>query len=208
MRGFRRPMSRRAKLRVVAGSTVALAVFAIGFLVLRNQQAQRLADLAVVGLKALPAAAQRIEDFHRVKVKNARKVWEISAKEAQYFEEPNEIVVVEPRVSFYVKGANPGDKEEVISLRGGEGRLSLDGRNVERVSLSRGIELRFRDFVLVTEKANFDQDAEKVVAPGKVSITGDGVVLTGKRMTVEVSSERLKLHEVKTVFSPTRAVKQ
>ncbi len=201
-------MSRRAKLRVVAGSTVALAVFAIGFLVLRNQQAQRLADLAVVGLKALPAAAQRIEDFHRVKVKNARKVWEISAKEAQYFEEPNEIVVVEPRVSFYVKGANPGDKEEVISLRGGEGRLSLDGRNVERVSLSRGIELRFRDFVLVTEKANFDQDAEKVVAPGKVSITGDGVVLTGKRMTVEVSSERLKLHEVKTVFSPTRAVKQ
>ena len=41
----------------------------------------------------LPQVAQHIRNFRRVKVKDGRTIWEITAADAQYFEHQREIVV-------------------------------------------------------------------------------------------------------------------
>jgi len=44
----------------------------------------------------LPEAAQRIQNFRRVKMEGDRKAWEIAAREAQYFEDDQAVSVQAP----------------------------------------------------------------------------------------------------------------
>ena len=55
----------------------------------------------------LPQVAQRIQNFRRVKVKDGRTVWEITADDAQYFDKENAVVVRLPRVTFSMDDGDP-----------------------------------------------------------------------------------------------------
>lgn len=176
-------------------------ILAIVALLVRNQRSYHLVDIAALGLKALPEGAQRIEDFRRVKVKDSRKVWEVSAKEARYLEDRGEVLVTEPQVTFYLPDGQAEGGDGVISMRGGEGRLALKGRELVKLWLDGGIDLRFRDFALQTERATFDQESETVIVPGPVAITGNGVSLRGAGMVIDVQAERVVLSDVESTFS-------
>jgi len=66
----------------------------------------------------LPNVAQRIQNFHRVKVDNGRKVWEVSAREAQYLENEEVVVVAHfGRIDFLICNAGiwEGASVEAIS---------------------------------------------------------------------------------------------
>jgi len=52
----------------------------------RSQWQQHLRGLRSAQLDFLPEAAQRIQNFRRVKMDGDRKAWEVAAREAQYFE--------------------------------------------------------------------------------------------------------------------------
>ncbi len=201
MRPFHTPTSHRAKLRLLAGAAALAGILAIVVLLVRNQRTYHLGEIAALGLKVLPEAAQRIEDFRRVKVKDSRKVWEVSAKEARYLEERGEVLVTEPQVTFYLPDGKSEGQEGVISMRGGEGRLALKGRELVKVWLDGGIDLRFKEFALQTDRATFDQESEKVVVPGPVAITGNGVSVKGTGMVIDVRAERVVLSDVESTFS-------
>jgi LPS export ABC transporter protein LptC len=125
-----------------------------------------------------------------------RKVWEVAAREAQYFEEDRQIVVEAPEVSFYVK-----DDQGVVSVKGKQGTIVLDGREMERVDLDGSIELRFRDYLVRTDRAFYQRAEDSVVSPGAVQVTGDGLSLSGERMTVEMGSQRVRFEgNVRTVL--------
>jgi LPS export ABC transporter protein LptC len=148
-------------------------------------------------LDVLPEAAQRIRDFHRVQVKDGRKVWEVSAREAQYYQEDQLIAVIEPRVSFFLE-----DGREV-GLRGSEGRILLVDRDLSSVELQGGIEVRLGEYSLRTESARFDRAANRIDAPGRVELTGDDFTLAGDRMSVHLNDGRLSLAgEVATTLRP------
>jgi LPS export ABC transporter protein LptC len=182
----RRILTRR-RVRGLLGLVVLLAVGAVGVQLGRNLWAQHLRRMRTAALDFLPEIAQRIQNFRRVKMQGDRKVWEVAAREAQYFEDDQQIVVHGPEVSFFLKG-EPG----AVSLKGAEGKIHLSGREMQRVDLDGGIELTFRDYLVKTERATYTQDADTVVTPG-VAITGNGLAVNGSRMTVEMGSQRLRL---------------
>src|SRR5215212_1588533 len=94
----------RRRVRGALGLIVLLAVGAVGLQLGRNLWAQHLRKLRTNALDFLPEVAQRIQNFRRVKMQGDRKVWEVAAREAQYFEDDQQIVVREPEVSFFLKG--------------------------------------------------------------------------------------------------------
>jgi len=189
------PFSRR-RVRTMLGLVLVLAVGAVGVQLVRSQWAQHLRSLRSQELDFLPQVAQRIQNFRRVKMEGDRKVWEVAAREAQYYEEDRQIVVDGPEVSFFVK-----DDQGVVSVKGKQGKILLDGREMDRVDLEGDIELRFQDYLVKTDKAFYQRADDSVVSPGAVVVTGDGLSLSGERMTVEMGSQRVRVEgKVRTVL--------
>src|SRR5262245_66592141 len=116
---------RRIRLRAALLLVVATALGGIGYLSSRNVIARRARTLEDLGKDFLPQVAQRIQNFRRVKMENGRTVWEVTAKDAQYFEQDNQIVVVEPDMTFFM---DEGQREAHVSRV--EGRIRLDGGGV------------------------------------------------------------------------------
>ena len=176
-----------AQLRLIL-VTVAVASLAwIGYRVadtLRNRREQPLGS----ALRLLPDAALRLHDFRRVKLEDGRAVWEVSAREAQYFEDGNRAVVRRPEMVFYADG---GDKARVA---GGEGSLSFDGADLRSVELHGGVHVEGSAYVIETEAATYERDRDVIIAPGTVRISGRNLEVQGNEMEVFVSTRRLTLH--------------
>jgi len=179
---------------------VALIILVLatgGGLVARHLWNQRKGDLARQALDLLPEVAQRIRDFHRVKVDNGRKVWEVSASEAQYYEDEEMVVVKEPTVSFYLEDGR------VVALRGNEGKVYLGGRDLQSVEMIGDIDVQLGEYALRAEKATYDRRSDAIVAPGEVEISGDSFDVRGEQMEVSVGSQTLKLSGgVETTLRP------
>ena len=191
--------SARRRVRTLLGVVLIVAVGAVGVQLARSQWAQHLRSLRTRELDFLPQVAQRIQNFRRVKMEGDRKVWEVAAREAQYFEEDRQIVVDEPVVSFFVKG-----DQGVVSVKGKQGKILLDGREMDRVDLEGDIELRFRDYLVQTDRAVYQRAEDAVVSPGAVVVTGNGLALSSERMTVEMESQHVRFEgKVRTVLERT-----
>jgi LPS export ABC transporter protein LptC len=187
----------RRRARFWLGMILVATVAGVGVQLARSQWVQHLRRLKTGQIEFLPEAAQRIQNFRRVKMEGGRKAWEVAAREAQYFEDDHEIVVQEPEVSFYLK-----DGEGTVSVTGTTGRIVLEGREMDRVELEGGIQVRFKDYLVRTDRAVYERSTDTVVSPAVVSITGDGVALTGSGMTVEMGSQRVRLQgDVETVLT-------
>lgn len=188
-------MRTRARRFVVA--LVVLLLATGGGLLARHLWKQKKSDLARQALDLLPNVAQRIRDFHRVKVDNGRKVWEVSAKEARYHEDEEMVVVTEPMVSFFLEDGR------VVALRGNEGKVYLGGRDLQLVELVGEIEVELGDYAVRAEYASYDRRTDVVIAPGKVEISGDTFDMRGQQMEVTVGSQRLILSGgVETTLRP------
>ncbi|HXQ21180.1 MAG TPA: LPS export ABC transporter periplasmic protein LptC, partial [Candidatus Acidoferrales bacterium] len=177
----------RKRLRLVMISIVVLLLAAVGGLVGRSLWQQGQQDAAQKGLEFLPGVAQHIQDFHRVKVQDGRKVWEVSAQDAQYFEEDKAVVVRDAMMQLFTKDGR------VVGLKGSEARITLDGRDVSRVDLSGDIQVTLADYIVRTDRATYDYSRELISTPGAVEISGRGVQLHGDRMEVQVRPERVTL---------------
>src|SRR3989442_11863755 len=93
---------RRTRLRAGLLVVVAAALTGIGYEVSRTVGAHRARTLADLGSDFLPTVAQHIRSFRRIKVEKGRTLWEITARDAQYFDKQDEIVVREPQITFYL----------------------------------------------------------------------------------------------------------
>jgi LPS export ABC transporter protein LptC len=187
----------RKRARRVILFVVVLLLASGAWLLGRVMWERRSQDLAQQAIDLLPQVAQRIKDFHRVKVDDGRKVWEVAAKEAQYFQEDQLVVVKQPLVSFYVKDGR------VVSLRGDEGRVTLGKRDLQQVEVSGGIEVDLGGYALGTDYARSEREPGVILAPGAVHIRSDDFDLHGRDMRVDVEQQRLTLDEqVETTLWP------
>lgn len=189
----------RRRVRTLLAVLMVTALGAVVVQLARSQWAQHLRSLRTRELDFLPQVSQRIQNFRRVKMDGDRKVWEVAAREAQYFEEDKQIVVDDPEVSFFVK-----DGQGVVSVKGKQGKILLDGREMDRVDLEGGIELRFRDYLVQTDRAFYQRADDTVVSPGSVRVTGDGLSLSGDHMKLEMDAQRVRFEgNVRTVLERT-----
>jgi LPS export ABC transporter protein LptC len=125
-----------------------------------------------------------------------RKAWEVAAREAQYFEEEQQVAVQEPEVHFFLK-----NDQSVVSVRGDKGTLYLSGRDMDRAELEGAIEVHFKDYVVKTDRAVYERASDTVVSPTAVTIIGNGLSINGAHMTVEMEAQRFHLEgNVQTVL--------
>src|SRR6476660_5761496 len=169
----------RTRLRWLVVALLVLVLAAGAWLLKGDIEARRRADQARPIIDALPNVAQRIQDFHRVKIDNGRKVWEVSAREAQYLESEQTVVVDAPLVEIFLADGRS------VSLRGTGGKVFLHERELQRVDLSGSIEVQLGDYALHTDTAHYEADRGVIVAPGDVRITGADFELVGQHMEVD-----------------------
>jgi len=181
---------RRTRLRAALLIVVGAALGGIGYLVSRNVIARRVRSVEELGRDFLPQVAQRIQNFRRVKVEHGRMVWEITAKDARYFEQDNQIVVVEPRMTFFLK-----DQGRTAHLTGNEGRITLEGHDVSMLTLQGEVVVRLDDLELDTDEATYERERDLITAPGVVTVRGRTLDVRGRRMEVDVEPQHVRLLE-------------
>ncbi|MCW5889824.1 MAG: LPS export ABC transporter periplasmic protein LptC [bacterium] len=174
---------------------VALAFLGLGVQVWRSVgRAEK--SIAELGAGLLPDVAQRMQFFKRVKVKDGRTVWEITADDAQYFDKQNAVVVRRPRVTFSID-----DGERRGELTGTEGRLVLVDRELESMVLRGSVVLKLDDMVLNADEATYDRTRDLITVPGDVTITGSDLDLTAHGMEVDVTPQLVRFQgDVRTVL--------
>jgi LPS export ABC transporter protein LptC len=176
---------------------VLLLLCGVGFLVGRSLWQQHARELTQGGLEFLPGVSQHIRDFHRVKLQDGHKVWEISAQDAQYFQEDNLVVVQDAVLELHLRDGR------TIGLKGNEARIVLAGREISRVELNGAIQVTASGYVVLTDHAIYDEERRVISAPEPVEISGRGLHLRGDSMEVEVDTEFVKLvRNVSTHLEP------
>lgn len=179
---------RKRLRRLVVGSLVLLLLVGAAMLA-RNFWEQRKVELALEAIELLPDVAQRIQDFHRVKVDDGRKVWEVAAKEARYFEGDGVVAVEDPVVSvFFEEGRS-------VSLQGRSGKVILDGADVDRVEIEGEIDVKLNEYALSTESAYYEANTDRIIVPGAVRVESKQLQIDGNEMEIEVGAQRLRVND-------------
>jgi len=175
----------RSRVRLLVGAGLVLVLAAGAAVLGRDLLEQKKQDLALQALDILPDVAQRIRNFHRVKVVEGRKVWEVSAREAQYREDEGVVSVEQPKVELFFKDGRD------VAFGGQTGRVLLAGKELSGVEVRDDIEVDFDGYQLETDFARYAVDEEKIFAPGAVTIRGEGFELTGAEMEIDLGNRRL-----------------
>ena len=192
---------RRTRLRAALLLVVAAALGGIGYLVSRNVAARRTDPLRELGADFLPQVAQRIQNFRRLKVKGGRAVWQIEAKDAQYFEKSSQIVVREPRMTLFLD-----DGKRQVLIAGDEGHLVVDGRELQSFTLRGSVSVQMADMQMETDEATYDRSQDLLTAPGIVTVRGRTLEVRGHGMKVNVGPQLVHLlKDVHTVVKSNAA---
>ena len=187
----------RARLRLLVVAVILVVLGAGGVLLTRSFLSQRKADLSRRVLDLLPEVAQRIVDFRRLKVDDGRKVWEVSAREARYFDDEQLVSVEEPSVMIFLEDGR------ILKLRGKQGKIFLGGQDLQRVEIDGDIGVEIGEYALRSDHASYEREQDVVVVPGRVSITGAGIEVHGENLRLEVKAQRLHLsQDVKMTWRP------
>jgi LPS export ABC transporter protein LptC len=157
----------------------------------------------VKALDYLPESALQLKDFHRAKIENGRKVWDLFGEEANYFKEQKETVVKKPRFYYYDKKGN------VAETIGDEALVYLNEKELERMEVRGGVQVTFQGYVLKSEEANYLPAKDQIVLPSHTTVVGEGLQLEGARMEVELGDKKIRLvHAVKTRIEPENLAKR
>ena len=179
-------MSLRKRLRWAVLALVFLMLGGVTALVARSVLL-RPETLLRHGLGTLPGVTQHIKDFRRVKVQDGRTVWEVAAKEGSFFEGDNTVVVRDAVVEWHLEDGR------TVGLRGQEGKIVLDGRDVIAVELRGDIRVQLADYEVRMEEARYDHARERIDAPGRIVVRGAALELDGEGLEVDVTKQRLTI---------------
>ncbi len=184
---------------------ILLSLGAVGYKVagiLRNVQ-KEVKSNPIKALDYLPESALHMKDFHRSKIEDGRKVWELFGDEASYFKEQKEAVIKKPRFYYYDK------KGEVIETEGAEALIYLNDGELERMELRGGVQVTFQGYILNAEEANYLPAKDQIVVPSHTTIVGEGMALEGARMEVELEAQKIRLiQNVKSKIEPEKLAKK
>jgi LPS export ABC transporter protein LptC len=185
----------RAQLRLIVVVLAVVSLGWVGYRVSRVLNARRQDDVGSA-LRLLPDAVQRLQDFQRVKLEDGRVVWELSAREAQYFEDGHRAVIKGPEMTFYTDGVKEG------RLAAEEGSVIFDGADLRTVEMRVGVRVEGSGYVVETESATYERERDRIVAPGAVRIVGRNMTVRGSEMEIAVSEQKMTLRrDVRVTFS-------
>jgi len=148
-------------------------------------------------LDALPDTLLHIKDFHRAKIENGRKVWELFGDEANYLKDKRQAVIKKPRFLYYDK------KDETAETSADEALVFLNEKELERLELKGGVRVAMKGYVLTSETANYLPAKEQIFLPSRTLVAGEGISIEGASMEVELEGKKIRLvRDVKTKIEP------
>jgi LPS export ABC transporter protein LptC len=154
-------------------------------------------------LDYLPESALHMKEFHRAKIENGRKIWELFGDEANYFKEQKEAIIKKPRFYYYDK------KGEVVETTGDLAHLYINEKELERMELRGDIQVSFQGYLLKSEEANYLPAKDQVILPNRTTVVGEGIELEGSSMEIELEDRKIRLvHRVKTKIEPEKLAKK
>lgn len=188
--------------RLILLIAIFLSLGGVGYKVTQTLLTQRLRELQKNPLKALdylPEATLKMKDFHRAKIENGRKVWEIFGDEASYLKEQKQAIITKPRFYFYDK------KGGTAETTGEVARLYLNENELERMELQGAIQLTYQGYTLKSEEAIYFPARQQITLPTKTTILSNGFELQGSSMEVELEEKKMRmLRDVKTKVEPDK----
>lgn len=192
--------------RLILLLVIILSLGGVGYKVTETIIANKIRAIRKNPLDALdylPESALRIKDFHRAKIEDGRKVWEIFGDEANYYKEQKEAVVRKPRFYFY------DNKGEVAETSGEVARIFLNEKELEKMELQGGIQVSYQGYTLKSEEAIYLAATDQIVLPHRAVLISEGIELEGSSMEVELQDRKVRLlHNVKTKIEPQKLGKR
>lgn len=192
--------------RVILLVAILLSLAGVGYKVAETVIANKLRDIRRNPLEALnylPESALHMKDFHRSKIEDGRKVWEIFGDEANYYKDQKEAVVQKPRFYFYDK------KGQIAEATGDVARIYLNDKELDKMELQGRIQVSYQGYVLKSEEAIYMPAKDQIVLPSKAVMVSDGLELEGSSMEVELQGKKVRLlRNVKTKLEPEKLAKK
>ncbi len=185
---------RVAKLLGGFGAVAVMVLLMVTVWVVRHRSDARVLQ-TVAGV--VPGTLLHAHNFHWTQMKAGERQWVLTAADASYSNDRSSLTLTDAKVEMI---SNDGKSVMVTSPLA---VMSLNGNHVNRATLSGGTTIQYGDFVLSTDSATFKPDDDQVEAPGLVTVVGDGMKVTGMRLTGHPKSRIFELHDqVNTHFIP------
>ena len=183
-----------------------LAIFfslgGVGYKVAQTLWQQRLREIQKNPLKALdylPEAALKMKDFHRAKIEDGRKIWEIFGDEASYLKDQKQAIITKPRFYYYDK------KGETAETTGEMARIYLNENELEKMELQGAIQVTYQGYILKSEEAIYLPGKQRIILPTQTTIISNGFELHGSSMEVELEENKMRMvRDVKTKLEPDK----
>ena len=154
-------------------------------------------------LEYLPESALQMKYFHRAKLENGKKMWELFGDEANYFKKHKQAIIKKPRFYYYNK------QGEIIETTGATARLFFNEKELEKMQLEGGIQVTYQGYVLKSDEATYFADAGRIILPKRATVTGNGMEVEGSRMEVELEVKKVRLlQNVKTKIEPDKVARK
>ncbi|MCZ6563369.1 MAG: LPS export ABC transporter periplasmic protein LptC, partial [Deltaproteobacteria bacterium] len=182
-------MMRKHATRILLLAVVFVSLGVVIYKVAENLALQKIGEIEQNPMKILdlvPESALRIKEFRRSKVEGGRKVWELTGKEAVYLKAEREAVIKKPWLVFY------RETGETMEVNGDEGHLFFNDRGMEKMRLQGSVEVNYQGFILRTDEILYLQDDDRVMSPGKVTVSGKGLELEGEGMEISIRDEKIR----------------
>ncbi|HUY28230.1 MAG TPA: LPS export ABC transporter periplasmic protein LptC [Candidatus Binataceae bacterium] len=185
-----------AKALAAFGAAALVVLLAVTVYVVRHR-ADAQATQKIAGV--MPDSLLHAKNFHWTQMKAGQMQWVLTAADASYSAD---------RTAVKLKGAildMTSTDGKQVHISAPQALLFMNGNHVNRANLSGGTVIRYGDFVLSTDSASFEPDADKIAADGQVTIVGQGVKVTGTGLTGSPKNRVFKLHQqVSTEIAPSK----
>ncbi len=171
------------------------AIF-VGVGVARHLREQALRDPRAL-LQFTPGAAVQVKNFRRSRIEEGRKAWEINGVEATYFKSEERALIRRPVLVFHREDGR------TLEATGRQGNILLPGGQLLRAELDGAVDITYQGVRFRTEKLIYLHAENRVVCPGRVAATVDGVDFEGENMTYSLADETIELRRaVRTTVYP------
>ncbi|HLI80079.1 MAG TPA: LPS export ABC transporter periplasmic protein LptC [Candidatus Binataceae bacterium] len=185
---------RIAKALASFGAIALIALLGVTIYVVRHRDAAP-SIATVAGL--IPGSFLHVHNFHWTQMKGATQQWVLTASDANYSSDKTSVLLSQPVVTMTSSDGKP------VTMKAPKAELKMNGNQVARAHMSGGTQIHYGDFVLTTDEATFQPDADQFDAPGFVTITGDGIKVTGIGMTGHTKTRQFELlKQVTTEIAP------
>jgi LPS export ABC transporter protein LptC len=178
------------------GAIALVALLGVTIYVVRNRDAAP-SVTAIAGL--IPGSFLHVHNFHWTQMKAGTQQWVLTASDANYSSDKTSVLLNQPVVTMVSSDGKP------VAMQAPKAELKMDGNKVKLAHMTGGTQIHYGDFVLTTDEATFNPDADQFDAPGFVTITGEGIKVTGIGMTGHAKTRQFELlKQVTTQIAPRR----